>query len=290
MYVLHRKGLLLPLKIKVFMMKKFLYMLVCVLLFASCTSGKPKEEVAGKSDSLASALDTCTADSVPNPPKAADGLFDDFIYSFMCNKRFQYERIIFPLKNVVDGVNQPIAKGSWKFDHLYEKQDVYTLVFDNSKSIKAEKDTSLHHVVFEWVYLTQRKVKQYVFDKMNGQWFLTALDTHKMSKNVNSDFYEFYAQFSSNHKYQSMHILNPFHFKTYDYENFQSIEGLLDVNQWPDYRPKLPSGTITNINYGQGYGNSRRRVLMICSQSGGMGCSLTFVRNGKTWMLERLEN
>ena len=101
MYVLHRKGLLLPLKIKAFMMKKFFYTLVCVLLFASCTSGKPKEEAAGKSDSLASALDTCTADSVPNPPKAADGLFDDFIYSFMSTKRFQYERIIFPLKNVV---------------------------------------------------------------------------------------------------------------------------------------------------------------------------------------------
>ena len=88
MYVLHRKGLLLPLKIKVFMMKKFFYMLVCVLLFASCTSGKPKEEAAGKSDSLASALDTCTADSVPNPPKAADGLFDDFIYSFMCKSAY----------------------------------------------------------------------------------------------------------------------------------------------------------------------------------------------------------
>ena len=101
MYVLHRKGLLLPLKIKVFMMKKFFYMLVCVLLFASCTSGKPKEEAAGKSDSLASALDTCTADSVPNPPKAADGLFDDFIYSFMCIKSRQEPLSVHLIKNVL---------------------------------------------------------------------------------------------------------------------------------------------------------------------------------------------
>lgn len=290
MYSLHRKGLLLLLKIKIFMMKSFFYMLLCVLLYASCTSGKPQKDVAEESDTLVAVIDSDAADSMPNPPKAADGLFDDFIYSFMRNKRFQFERIKFPLSNVIDGENHPIAKDVWKFDQLYEKQDVYTLVFDNLKSIKAEKDTSLRHVVFEWVYLTQRRVKQYIFDKTNGQWFLTGLETHDMSKNINSDFYEFYAKFSSSHKFQSTHILNPFHFKTYDYENFQSIDGLLDVNQWPDFRPKLPSGTITNINYGQSYGNNRRRVLMVCSQSGGMGCSLTFIRKGNTWMLERLDN
>ena len=111
-----------------------------------------------------------------------------------------------------------------------------------------------------------------------------------MADNVNSDFYRFYHRFSRSLQFQLAHIADPFAFKTYDSDNFQTIEGVLDAAQWPDYRPELPKGTITNINYGQAYGNARRRVLMICSQSGGMGCSLVFVRKGSTWMLESLEN
>lgn len=271
-------------------MKRFIYCICIVMLMVSCQKKKQVETLVVKSDSVQSQCDSTLADSVPTPSKSADGLFDDFIYSFMRNARFQTERIKFPLPCLTDGKDSPIAKSNWKFDPLYRHNDVYTLIFDNAHSIKAEKDTSLHHAVVEWVYLNKRRVKQYVFDKLDGQWMLVEINNHDLSQNINSDFYDFYRQFSSNKKFQTKHILNPFHFKTYDFDNFRHIEGLLDVEQWPDYRPTLPSGTITNINYGQSYGNARRRVLMICSQSAGMGCSLTFVRQGKTWMLEKLEN
>lgn len=272
-------------------MKTIVWGFIFVLLIASCKNNKTSDPVALEmTDSLEKTSDSLESDSILNPPKAADGLFDDFIYSYMRIPRFQLERTVFPLPNIIDGKKQTIEKSDWIFDHLYVKQDVYTVIFDNTKSMKAEKDTSLHHVVVEWVYLNKKRVKQYVFDKLDGQWKLTSLQQHGFSENVNNDFYVFYSRFSTDKRYQMSHISNPFHFKTYDFDQFQNIEGLLDVNQWPDYRPNLPSGTITNINYGQTYGNKNRRVLVVCSQSGGMGCSLTFVRKGKSWMLERLEN
>lgn len=274
-------------------MKTFSCLSVLLWLCLACQDRSPKVAEPEAGDSTAVPADTAPllpADSVPEPPKAADGLFDDFIYSFMRSPRFQLARTDFPLPHFIDGVNHPIARSKWQFDRLYSTQEVYTIIFDNAKSISAEKDTSLHHVVVESVNLGRMRVKQYLFHKIDGQWRLTRLNSHPVSENINSDFYAFYRLFSSDPDFQYKHIADPFHFKTYDADNFQTIEGLLDVSQWPDYRPDLPKGTITNINYGQSYGNARRRVLMLCSPSGGMGCSLTFIRSGKTWLLERLEN
>lgn len=134
-------------------MKAFIYAVLLVLILVSCKPNKPADPATESVDSLTAQVDSEADDSMSNPPKAADGLFDDFIYSFMRNKRFQRERIKFPLTNVIDGTNHPIAQSEWKYDPLYVKQDVYTLVFDNARGIKAEKDTTLRHVVFEWVYL-----------------------------------------------------------------------------------------------------------------------------------------
>lgn len=271
-------------------MRLSLAAIAVVLLLASCkkTTPAPTEKTLA-ADSAPAVQDSAAADT-DKVPEAADGLFDDFIYSFMRKPQFQASRVVFPLPYIKDGATAPVEKAQWKFERLYVRQDVYTMIFDNAKSIAAEKDTSLNHVVVEWVYLTKRRVKQYVFDKLGGKWMLARIEEHNMSQNINSDFYEFYARFSADKSFQNKHIENPFHFKTYDYDNYQSVEGVLDVEQWPDYRPALPKGTITNVNYGQSYGNARQRVLVICSQSGGMGCSLTFVRKGKTWMLKRLEN
>lgn len=271
-------------------MRPIIFILFALVCLTAC---KDKPSDAKKVDSAETAVadsDSLAADSVPTPPRAADGLFDDFIYPFMRNRHFQLSRIDFPLHNIENGTDKPISRDKWRFDPLYIRQDVYTVIFDSEHSTKAEKDTSLKQVIVEWVYLNHHKVKQYHFKKEGGIWKLTALETHPMKQNINSDFYEFYRRFSTSHSFQDRHISDPFAFKTHDFDHFSTIEGVMDASQWPDYRPELPHGTITNINYGQSYGNARRRVLMICSPSGGMGCSLTFVRRGKTWMLEKLIN
>lgn len=273
-------------------MRRLLFLLAVLALLGACAGHKTSDpEQPGLADTLGQATDSLPSDSpVANPPKSVDGLFDDFIYSFMRSRRFQMERIKFPLDNFVDGVNHPIAEKSWRFDRLYLGQGLYTVIFDSEESTKAEKDEELTHVEVEWVYLAQKRVKQYKFDRVGGHWLLTSVNHHHLSKNVNSDFYEFYHRFSESLSYQKKHIKNPFAFTTYDYDNFQPVEGVLDVEQWPDYKPELPKGIITNVNYGQHYDDHHKRVLQLCSPSGGMGCSLVFERMGKSWYLTRLEN
>lgn len=271
-------------------MRAVYYILLLAVSMAACQHKQPSEPDKVNFAATLSDTEVVEQESEVAPPRAADGLFDDFVYSFMRNRQFQKERITFPLSNIVDGKDKPVTSEAWKFDPLYANQEVYTVIFDGEKSMSAEKDTSLNHVIVEWINLKTKRIKQYHFHKTDGIWLLVRLDTHGMNQNENNDFYEFYNSFSSSESFQKSHIRNPFFFKTYDYDNFQTLEGVLDVTQWPDYRPALPQGVLTNINYGQDYKDSRKRVLLLCSPSGGMGCTLTFVKKGKTWMLERLEN
>ena len=273
------------------MTKHVVITLLAVLLAASCKTDKPAPAAVNDKDTAVVASDTLPADTTMiAPPKKADGLFDDFVYSFMRNPKYQKQRIKFPLLVNDHGKQQFIAANAWHYDKMYLRNEVYTIIFDSEASVKAEKDTSLDSVAVEWVYLKRREVKQYRFHRIQGEWFLTEIVKHALSENINSDFYLFYDKFASDHAFQLRHVNSTINFKTFDEDNFEPIEGVLDAQQWPDFRPELPQGTITNINYGQHYGNGNRRVLMVCTPSGGMGCSLTFQRKKSGWTLMKLVN
>lgn len=274
-------------------MKHLLLCLPLLLWLAACAGEKEKAEPDANPDTAAlapAAVDSVPADSF-TPPAAADGLFDDFVYAFMRNRHFQLERVRFPLPVRQDGeAARPIARAAWKHDRLYADKEAYTMLFESERAVQREKDTTLRHVTVEWVYLKQRRVKQYLFEKLRGCWMLTAIDIHTLEHNANSDFYSFYARFSSDEGYQQRHVSNPFAFRTYDYDRFETLEGVLDAAQWRDNRPDLPESEITNINYGQQYATATRRVLIITSPSAGMSSTLVFKKEGGEWMLTRLEN
>ena len=144
-------------------MKRFLFlMMACALFSFSCTrkGQQPAEET------LADSVIADTVEAEPEtdsvtvaPSKKADGLFDDFIFVFMKNKAFQKERIKFPLNVVKQGIASSIMEKDWKYDPLYSRNDTYTIIFDSERSLNDPKRTDLKHVVVEWVYLTQHKVK-----------------------------------------------------------------------------------------------------------------------------------
>lgn len=274
-------------------MRIFIWTVFLALFMAACQKQKTSDASSViPVDSMvdSTVVDSAVIDTMPAPPKSADGLFDDFIYSFMRSRRFQTERIVFPLSVMTDGKQKYVRREDWKYDPLYARQDVYMVIYDSKRAMKAEKDTGLTRVTVEKLHLSKHRVKQYHFCKQRGLWMLTGIDEHDFSKDVNADFYHFYSRFSTDADFQAKHVDNPFHFKTYDSDNFQPIEGSLDAYQWPDYAPVLPSGVVTNINYGQSYGNINSRIVLVCSQSGGMGCTLSFVRRGRTWMLTALDN
>ena len=166
---------------------KYYLMIVAsaILMLCACRGEKTETAETVSVDSVPDSLatDSLGADTT-EPPVAADGLFDDFMYNFMRNRKFQKKRIKFPLENLVDGKNKPIAEGAWKFDPVYVREEVYTMLFDDEKSVTSEKDTSVHHVIVEWVYLDKGRVKQYHFFKEKGQWRLFRLDTHNIGRNA----------------------------------------------------------------------------------------------------------
>lgn len=271
-------------------MRGLLCLMLLMLAAAACRNGRAPEPASAAPDTLGRDSDTVAADSTPQPPKAADGLFEDFIYTFMRSESFQKRRTVFPLPNRADGKDSPIARDDWKHDRLYLRENVYTMIFDSPAAARAPKDTATDRVTVERVDLVRGSVRQYLFERREGQWWLTALRTVPLAESGNSDFYAFYRRFSEEPDFQTAHMANPFSFKTYDEETGETIEGVLDVQQWPDYSPELPKRSFVNVNYGQRYGSAPQRVLTVCSPSGGMGCTLTFARSRGSWRLERLEN
>ena len=264
---------------------------IVIICLQACRKETPAVvEAAPTEDSVN--VTVCDSDTIIEdaPPAAADGLFADFIYDFMRRKQFQLSRIAFPLPVNTNGKEKRIAREAWKFDHLFAHQDIYTIIYDNPKALQADKDTTQTHVKVEMIKFKEGTICQYIFNKQRGQWMLTAIDEHSLSGTTDKDFYTFFHKFATNTDFQQSHISNPFDFKTYDYDSFQELEGILDAAQWVDYRPEMPTNLMVNIRYGKAQPQSKFRALAIISISAGMGCTMEFRHRSKGWMRTRLEN
>ena len=272
---------------------RFFWLNLAVLSFLVACKPHSSTDTKGNEsggDEAALLMDAQIEESIERIHERPDVSFDDFIYNFMQDSLFQKRRILFPLHFFNHGVVSHIPSSEWVYDEMYKNQDLYTLIYDSNESLATKSDSGLHQVIVENVYLQKQAIRQYCFVKRNHFWLLKQILESDMSKDVNHDFYTFYRMFTTDDEFQMQHIKNPFYFRTFDVENDQIIEGVLDSQQWPDYRPEMPKDTLTNINYGQHYEQSNKRVVLICSPSGGMGCTVTFVRHGHKWMFESLEN
>lgn len=232
-----------------------------------------------------------TADiAVPTPPKKADELFDDFAFAFMKNVKFQKSRINFPLTYIQDGNTKEISEKQWKFDSMYSRYEMYTLIFDNAKAESAAKDTKIDRVVVEELDLATQHAKSYDFQRLEGEWKLTRLSDGAMTESENSDFYTFYQQFATNEEYRKAHIASQLKFVTFDDDEFKTKESYITPDDYEECSPELPQSKITNILYGQTFKNSNLRILSLRASASGMECQLEFRKSGGEWKLTRLEN
>lgn len=275
-------------------MKSVLGLLLTIMLITACSGNKPTEAeaVAQAVDSMEK--DTTSQDTLAQeeaaPPIAADGLFDDFAYNFMRNKKFQKERIRFPLPWFDGTEEKQLTAATWKFDPLYSKRDVYTILFDNAKSMANASDTALKRVTVEMISLKKGTVKQYGFEKLRGAWMLTNLRTQPIAENVNSDFLAFYARFAADNKFQQRCVRSPFSLSVVDEDTEERITGTADAAQWFVYSPEFPSQEITNVDYGQTYKKGTGRVLVVSSTDGSMNSAITFTKHRGKWQVTKLEN
>lgn len=261
-----------------------------------CTDKKPAPAVDSAAADTAVA-DTQAMDSTEKlieeipMPKAADELFDDFLFNFAASRKLQMERIHFPLavyRN--DKLKKHIAKRHWKMEHFFMRQDYYTLIFDNRKQMNLMKDTTIDHVVIEKVFYSRKVVQQFLFNRINGQWMMTSINYKPMYQNMNSSFLKFYGAFATDTAFQSRHLHNPVKFTGPDPDDdFSTMTGEIEPETWPAFAPQLPHGMIYNIIYGQKYTESSQKIFVIRGIANGMETRLTFKRIGGRWQLMKLE-
>ena len=198
-------------------------------------------------------------------PKAADELFDDFIFNFAANRKLQLKRVHFPLPVYRhDKVVKTIDKRHWRMEHFFMRQDYYTLIFDNQRQMNLVKDTTIDHVVVEKVFFRTKTVQQFLFNRINGQWMMTSINYKPMYANMNASFLKFYGSFASDSTFQSQHLHNPVKFVGPDPDDdFSTMTGDIEPETWPAFAPKLPNGMIYNIIYGQKYTESSQKIFVI---------------------------
>lgn len=272
----------------------FVACLCMVLWTTGCSDKKPVAADTLAVDSL-QMVDTASVDTLDEliseqpMPKAADELFDDFIFNFAANRKLQLGRIKFPLE-IVDGENVAyLKKKQWKMEHFFMDQGYYTLIFDNMKQMNVVKDTSIINVVVEKVYLAKEKVEKYIFKRINGRWMLTSVHTNDMVQNTNASFLAFYQKFASDPSFQIESLNNPVMFTGPDPDDdFSTMTGEIAPETWPAFAPELPSDFIYNIMYGQKYTEGNQKIFVMRGIANGMEMQLTFKRMDGKWKLTSL--
>ncbi len=236
-------------------------------------------------------VDTMEAIIAETPmPKAADELFDDFLFNFTANKKLQFERVKFPLPVTKGKQTTQLTQQQWKMEKLFMKEGFYTLILDNEKQLSLSKDTTVNHVVVEKVQLDTKTVEQFIFNRENGLWLLTEINHDAMAQNNNASFLDFYARFASDSIFQVHSLSEPVKTTVPDPDDdFKMIDGEFYPEQWQDFQPPvLPKGFIYTIIYGQEYKQSKQKIFIIRGISNGLETEMTFqIKDGK-WKLVKL--
>lgn len=285
------------------MRKSFLLFIAVVLIGTMCvtTTGcvdkKPSVNDSVPTDMAAN--DTAATDSTDaliaeTPmPKAADELFDDFVFNFAANKKLQLRRIHFPLPVYTGGkVVRTIEQNQWKMEHFFMRQGYYTLILDNKKALKMVKDTTIKHVTIEKILFKQKRIRQYLFNRINGEWMLTSLNVVPLRLSPDASFLGFYERFAVDSAYQvkSMNDLVDFTAPNPD-DDFSSIEGQITADQWPMFKPAIiPSGTLYNIVYGQKVPAGSQRILMVRGIANGLEIEMVFSPKQGQWKLMKFSS
>lgn len=265
-----------------------------ITLFCSCGGNKTKSSVVDVTDSL-EVNDMTETDSLTNEisaapmPKAADELFDDFIFNFAANKKLQMERVRFPLPDVNGQKKKMITKDQWKMEYFFMRQGYYTLLFDNEKHMESVKDTGISHAVVEKIYFNTHSVIQYVFDRPQGAWMLMAINTIPIAQSTNASFLQFYHQFVTDPQFQHESLGSTVHFVGPDPDDdFSMMEGIITPDTWEAFAPELPSRMIYNIIYGEAKKESDTKLFVLRGIANGQELEMTFKRKEGKWQLTKL--
>ena len=277
------------------MKRVFLAIFAFVLIMFSCTGNKANQTEEVPADSVADSTDTTDVDSMElliteTPmPRAADAMFDDFLFNFLANKKLQKERVVFPLRVTENGTTTKIEKNDWKMEHLFMRQGYYTLLFNSDKQMQLMKDTAVSEAVVEKIMLGKNQVKNYFFQRIKGAWLLREIKVTPIQSDANASFLAFYQRFVNDTAFQVKSISETVDFVGPDPDDdFNMMEGVITPDTWEAFAPTLPHKTLYNIIYGKPQEEGNQKIYLLRGVANGLEMELRFKREGGRWMLKKL--
>ena len=277
-------------------MKSIVFAVFAVaLLMFSCTGKKGGQGEEMPADSVADTTVVTETDTLElliteTPmPRAADAMFDDFIFNFVANKKLQKERIIFPLRKTENGKTELTEKDQWEMERFFMKQGYYTLFFDNDKEMELMKDTAVSEATVEKIQLKKNRVMDYLFQRIKGAWMLKEIRVTTLEQNPNASFLAFYQRFVSDSVFQIKSLNETVQFAGPDPDDdFNMMEGVITPESWEAFAPTLPTKVLYNIVYGKPIAEGNDKIFLLRGVANGLQMELRFKKVGGKWLLMKM--
>ena len=277
-------------------MKSIVFAVFAVaLLMFSCTGKKGGQGEEMPADSVADTSVVTETDTLElliteTPmPRAADAMFDDFIFNFVANKKLQKERIIFPLRKTENGKTELTEKDQWEMERFFMKQGYYTLFFDNDKEMELMKDTAVSEATVEKIQLKKNRVMDYLFQRIKGAWMLKEIRVTTLEQNPNASFLAFYQRFVSDSVFQIKSLNETVQFVGPDPDDdFNMMEGVITPESWEAFAPTLPTKVLYNIVYGKPIAEGNDKIFLLRGVANGLEMELRFKKVGGKWLLMKM--
>ncbi len=271
----------------------------CLLMTTGCM-----ERTSNVLDSLdADTVDLGSTDSIPLDslsqmiaeapmPKAADELFDDFLFNYAANIEVQRSRTIFPLVYEDNGLEVVIEKkGDWKREGFFMSDGYYTILCHDKKQLRLIGDTMVSEAVVQRLSFIDQEVKEWKFTRIKGKWCMRTIVVKDLSETPDYEFMQFYNDFATDTLNQEKYLAQYVTFKGPDPdEDFSTLEGDIMREQWPMFKPWLPKNVFYCIRYGKQQNvTSDKRYFLIRGISNGIQTDLVFIKRGDSWELVKVE-
>lgn len=249
-------------------------------------------------DSVSTKQDSLVIHEPELHPEQSDSYFEDFIYQFGVDKEFQLRRIAFPLPIYRGDSISYYQKSDWSHDSLVSHLPYYSIIFDDRAEYSMMQDSTTHFIHLDYYDAKHEYCRSYYFKKIRGLWLLEAMHYPKHEEGQIEEtrlgtFLDFWMKFASDTVFQKKHIQRTVEVETADPENeFETIKGTFDHQQWPLFRPPLDGEVLTNIDVGQRLvPTSPTRTVVLDGSSNGLFIVLRFRfdKKRKTWLLSGLE-
>lgn len=277
------------------MRRCFIALSAIMLLMFSCTGKKAGQTDEVPTDSVADSTDVAVTDTMEllitqTPmPRAADAMFDDFIFNFVANKKLQKERTVFPLRTTEGDKTVNTKVEQWKMERLFMRQGYYTLLFSDEEQMSHMKDTAVSQAIVEKIQLKKNRVVNYRFFRVKGAWMMTSINVTPISENANASFLNFYQKFVTDSVFQLESINETVQFVGPDPDDdFAQMEGVITPDTWEAFAPTLPVKVLYNIVYGKPKAANKEMIFLMKGVANGLEMELRFKKAGNKWLLMKM--